>query len=93
MTIEERNTARAIQDIAKEMKKPKHIDWEARRYEIAKDMMAALISNPLALSSDIKALQEQGITDLEESIAKIGEVNAHEAVAFADALIEELKKK
>ena len=40
MTIEERNTARAIQDIAKEMKKTPKIDWEQRRYEIAKDLFS-----------------------------------------------------
>lgn len=45
MTIEERNTARAIQDIAKELKKPPKIDWEQRRYEIAKEMLAAFLSN------------------------------------------------
>lgn len=43
MTIEERSTARAIQDIAKEMKKTPKIDWEQRRYEIAKDAMSAII--------------------------------------------------
>lgn len=42
MTIEERNTARAIQDIAKEMKKTQKIDWEQRRYEIAKDIVASM---------------------------------------------------
>lgn len=42
MTIEERNTARAIQDIAKEMKKTPKIDWEQRRFEIAKDVLAAI---------------------------------------------------
>lgn len=92
MTIEERDTARAIQKIAKEISRPKQIDWEKRRYEIAKEMMAALISNPLSLQSDVKALQENGFIDNEKGIAIIGEVNAHEAVAFADALIEELKK-
>ena len=45
MTIEERNTARAIQDIAKEMKKTRSIDWEQRRYEIAKECIAAFMAN------------------------------------------------
>ena len=71
----------------------KEIDWEIRRYEIAREMMAALISNPLALQSDVKTLQENGFIDNEKGIAIIGEINAREAVAFADALIEELKKK
>lgn len=41
MTIEERDTARAIQTIARELKKstpPKEIDWEQRQYEIAKEL-------------------------------------------------------
>ena len=39
MTIEERDTARAIQSIARSLRKPKDIDWEQRRYEIAKEVI------------------------------------------------------
>lgn len=46
MTIEERKTATAIQDIAKEMKKTKKIDWEQRRYEIAKDVLQTILDSP-----------------------------------------------
>lgn len=35
MTIEERDTARAIQTIAKEMRKSKEIDWEQRTWDAA----------------------------------------------------------
>lgn len=41
MTIEERDTARAIQTIARELKKPvqpKEIDWEQRKWEVAKEL-------------------------------------------------------
>lgn len=81
MTIKERDTARAIQDIAKELKsirrendRIKIIDWEQRRYEIAKECMAnGLISQYTPEDADVKLL-------------------AHDAVLCADVLIEELKK-
>lgn len=41
MTIAERDTSRAIQTIARGLKKPaspKEIDWEQRQYEIAKEL-------------------------------------------------------
>lgn len=44
MTIEERDTARAIQMIARELKRsapPKEIDWEARKWEAAKSIYSA----------------------------------------------------
>lgn len=43
MTIEGRDTARAIQMIARELKRPappKEIDWEQRRWEAAKAIFA-----------------------------------------------------
>lgn len=52
----------------------KGIDWEQRRYEIAKDALAALLSNPTI--GGVYA----------SSYSKV-------AVDYADALIEELKKK
>lgn len=83
MTIEERNTARAIQDIAKELKeirkesdRIKIIAWEERRYEIARDVLSAFMSNPA------QKIHEGGAT-----------TQAICAIAYADALIEELKKK
>lgn len=53
MTIEERDTARAIQTIAKQLD-GQRINWEQRRYEIAKDAMAAMIAHtPFAFTDDI----------------------------------------
>lgn len=52
------------------------IDWEQRRYEIAKDMMAAALNNPC-----------------EEIHTGEPDMQAKWAVAFADALIAELKNK
>lgn len=53
MTIEERDTARAIQTIAKQLD-GRRINWEQRRYEIAKDAMAAMIAHtPFAFTDDI----------------------------------------
>lgn len=49
------------------------IDWEQRRYEIAKDVMAASFTQPM-----------DGV-----SIASY----VHNCVQWADALIEELKRK
>ena len=79
MTIEERDTARAIQMIARELKKPaqpKEIDWEQRRYEIAKDMIAAFLSN---------SNQQIYMGSFAEQ--------AKDAVKYADALINELKSQ
>lgn len=49
MTIEERDTARAIQTIARELKKPaqpKEIDWEQRKWEMAKELYVGLMTHP-----------------------------------------------
>lgn len=53
----------------------KQIDWEQRRYEIAKNMLAAFLSNscPNVCGGGPKR-------------------QASDAVEFADALIDELKK-
>ena len=51
------------------------IDWEYRRYEIAKEMIAAFLSN--------------SSREVYEGTFK---TQAEYAVAFADALIEELRK-
>ena len=55
------------------MTKQETIDWEQRKYEIAKDALAALLSN-------------RKIGGVYASYSKV-------AVDYADALIEELKKK
>ena len=54
------------------------IDWEQRRYEIAKDMLHAIyVDDKPEDGEDYLTLQEA----------------AHEAVRYADALINELKKR
>ena len=60
-------------------KQEKEIDWEQRRYEIAKEMMAEIYRQKVAVS-----MQGQGI--MLKDIADI-------AVAFADMLIKKLKEK
>lgn len=63
MTIEERNTARAIQDIAKEMKKTPKIDWEQRRYEIAKDVLKMILDSPThGLDITLQGLCKSAVT-------------------------------
>lgn len=52
-----------------------NINWEQRRYEIAKSMMAAFLSNSCS-----------------NVYMNTYENQAQEAVKYADALIEELKK-
>lgn len=78
MTIEERDTARAIQTIARKLRevgKPQEIDWEQRRYEISKDVLASFMSN----------------SDTEVHRGTPHQL-AEDAVNYADALITELKK-
>lgn len=60
-------------------KQEKAIDWEQRRYEIAKEVMYKIYRQEVAVS-----MQGQGI--MLKDIADI-------AVAFADTLIKELKEQ
>lgn len=62
----------------------KEIDWEERRYEIAKDVMAnyACRTHYEILKLGVKPQDDK---TMEQSCA-------HCAVSFADALIEELKQ-
>lgn len=68
MTIEERDTARAIQTIARELKKPaptKEIDWEQRKWEIAKELY---VQDRTGMSrSQAIFLAEQFIEDYKKS--------------------------
>lgn len=60
------------------------INWEQRRYEIAKEMLAAIyIDDGNAERADDSNLEFE---------FKTLQGSAREAVRFADALIEELKK-
>lgn len=59
------------------------IDWEQRRYEIAKDMMAAIMSNPdIAAGVACEPKPTEGVP---VAIAKV-------ALEFTEALVTELKK-
>lgn len=59
------------------------IDWEQRRYEVAKDMMAAIISNTdIAAGVACEPVPQEGVPT---AIAKV-------ALTFAEALVAELQK-
>lgn len=55
------------------------IDWEQRRYEIAKEMMIELYRQKAVVKTHVQGINPKDI--------------AHFAVAFADILIKELKEK
>jgi hypothetical protein len=63
----------------------KLIDWEQRRYEIAKDILCAIYMD----EGNEKRSTDPGIEFEYQSL----EGCASEAVRFADVLIEELKKQ
>lgn len=63
-----------------------NIDWEKRRYEIAKEAMAATMSSWNLLEQILYKNAKMGQMQIHNFISKV-------AVMFADALIEELKKK
>lgn len=60
------------------------IDWEQRRYEIAKDMMTAIMNNPdITAGVACEPVPTEGVP---VTLAKV-------SLEFADALIAELKKQ
>lgn len=63
----------------------KPIDWEQRRYEIAKDMLCAIYMD----EGNERSSTSPGI----EFEYQSSEGNAREAVRYANVLIEELKKQ
>lgn len=63
----------------------KEIDWEQRRYEIAKQMLASIYLDEGQEARSGRHTVEFEYQDYEGS--------AREAVSFADALIAELKKE
>lgn len=66
--------------------KIKELDLEQRRYEIAKEALTAIMSNNDFYSLVLDVSREKGNRDITKSVSEA-------AVSFADALIEELKKK
>lgn len=67
----------------------KHIDWEQRRYELAKSAMQGLLINPKILElcdTGIQVAKKLG-TEIEAT-----DFYAGMAISYADAVIEKLKK-
>lgn len=78
-----------LEDVEIELGKPidperKKIDWETRRYQIAKSAMIAVMGNKEVYDL---ALRENGTGSI-----CVPNVVAHAACVFADSLIKELKK-
>lgn len=84
MTRIEQMTMEAIRSMNRKMKDQHEIDWEQRRYEIAKEMM------PWCLKSIIDALNS-GCRDEEWAGKTIAQIASESAVGYADALIERLR--
>ena len=68
----------AVIGIHREMRKANEIDWEKRRYEIAKEILPHLVNENKTLAI------QHGIYCSKKEIASI-------AVEYADLLIQELK--
>lgn len=62
------------------------INWEQRRYEIAKESITAIMSNDDFLGLVIEVESSKNNREIPKAVSVA-------AVAFADALIEELKKE
>lgn len=73
MTIIEQDTMHSIQGACRQIMSSGKIDWEQRRYEIAKDIFVGMIHGEFGYSFSTEY--------------------AKDAVKYANALIEELKKK
>ena len=80
MTKIETEAMEAVIGIHKELVKANEIDWEQRRYEIAKECM------PTVYSIAVDVAKRKGDIMKPQYIASV-------AVDIADVLIEELKKK
>ena len=86
MTRIEQMTMDAIQSMNRKMKDQHDIDWEQRRYEIAKEVLTYCAKRLVdALNSGCKKDEWVGKT--------IAQIASESAVGYADALIERLKRK
>lgn len=85
MTVLEQQYMNSVISINRMMRKAQDAepDWEQRRYEIAKDMMAAIMNNP-DITAGV-AYEPKPTEDVSVTLAKV-------ALIFADALVSELKK-
>lgn len=61
------------------------INWEERRFQVAKEAITAIMSNPEFYEQALSEGDEEGKRSIPNSIVAA-------AVCFADALIDELKK-
>ena len=77
LTKIEMQAMEAVIGIHREMRQANEVNWEQRRYEIAKDTLQGILNGFTATKEDIE--------DNSEPLAKC-------AVYLADALIDELKK-
>ena len=78
MTILEKQYMEAMIAISRNMREPAKIDWEKRRFEMAKECQSAIIQGLYANANSIKD--------------NWAELSAQRAVECADALINVLKK-
>lgn len=78
MTQIEQQTMNAIQSINRKMKDATIIDWEQRRYEIAKEIFTRCLSSS---DGEMRAFSANHL-----------EMHAEDCVREADALIDVLKK-
>lgn len=85
MTAIEKQDMDSVININRMMRKAQDAepDWEQRRYEIAKDMMAAIMNNP-DITAGV-ACEPKPQEDVPATLARV-------SLAFADALVAELKK-
>ncbi len=83
MTVIERQYMDSVININRIMCKAQDAepDWERRRYEIAKDMMAAIMNNP-DIAAGV-ACEPKVAEEIPTTLAKI-------SLTFANALVEEL---
>ena len=73
----------AVIGIHREMRKGNEPNWEQRRYEIAKDVLCAILGNP-KLTTGIKEGKSENGED---------EAYARMAADLADTLVAQLKKE
>lgn len=85
MTVLEQRTMESVCSINRKMRDQHDIDWEQRRYEIARDIL------PYCCETSKEILLAGGKLDGEGKT--MAEKVAHQSVMFADALIERLKRK
>lgn len=85
MTVIEKQYMDSVININRMMRKAQDAepDWEQRRYEIAKDMMAAIMNNP-DITAGV-ACEPKPQEDVPATLARV-------SLTFADALVDELKK-